>query len=137
MSSCVNKSLTNAATENPIQHYRLIVNMTKVMSNTKLIFFIITTTNLQQHIIPRTMTDLNKIGPIDLNWALRWSYLLLVVQVRTTTHCMFYRERHWAPYLLRLAMSQIIEWWLAYIRLLTINEWGYNNFDWLKIKYIT
>ena len=67
MSSCVNKSLTNAATENPTHNYRLIVNMTKVMSKTKLISFIITTTNLQQNIIPRTMTDLNQIGPIDLN----------------------------------------------------------------------
>jgi hypothetical protein len=83
---CINSILTIFVTKSvPIQHYRLIVNMTKVMSNTKLISFIITTTNLQQNIIPRTMTDLNKIGPIDLNWALRWSYLLLAVQVRTTT----------------------------------------------------
>jgi hypothetical protein len=32
-------------------------------------------------------------GFTENNWAPRWSYLLSVFQVHTTTHCMFYREQ--------------------------------------------
>ena len=32
--------------------------------------------------------DLKPIGPIAPNWTPWWSYLLLAVQVHTTTHCM-------------------------------------------------
>ena len=47
-------------------------------------------------------TGLQPIGPIVPNWAPRWSYLLSATHVHTTTHCMFYREQPWVPYLLRL-----------------------------------
>jgi len=36
---------------------------------------------------------LKPIGLIAHNWAPRWSYLLLSVQVHTTTHCRIYTTR--------------------------------------------
>jgi hypothetical protein len=51
------------------------------------------------------MADLTPNGQLSPNWAPHWSYLLSVVQVHTTTHCMFYREQHWAPHVLRPALS--------------------------------
>ena len=40
-----------------------------------------------------SMTGLKWIGPIAPIWALHWSYLLLAVEVHTTTYCRFYREQ--------------------------------------------
>jgi hypothetical protein len=40
-------------------------------------------------------------------WAPRWSYLLSVFQVHTIRHCRFYREQHWAPHLLRPALTRL------------------------------
>jgi len=42
---------------------------------------------------------ITKRGPHQLLpiWAPRWKYLLSVVQVHTTTLCMFYRKQHWVP----------------------------------------
>ena len=48
--------------------------------------------------IPWGRTDLKPIGQIAPNWGPSWSFLLSVVH--TTTHCRFYREQHWTPYLL-------------------------------------
>jgi hypothetical protein len=44
------------------------------------------------------------IGSIPPNWVLHWSYLLWTVQVHTITHCRFYRDQHWPPHLIRLAL---------------------------------
>jgi hypothetical protein len=38
-----------------------------------------------------------------------WSYLLSAVQVQPTTHCMFYREQHWALHLLRLVLVRLAQ----------------------------
>ena len=46
-------------------------------------------------------TQQHTAGFTENNWALSWSYLLLAVQVHTTTYCRFYREYHWASHLLR------------------------------------
>jgi hypothetical protein len=53
-------------------------------------------------------SSLQPIGPIVPNWAPRWSYLLSATHVHTTTHCMFYREQPWVPYLLRLDLIAYI-----------------------------
>ena len=49
-------------------------------------------------------------GPIALNWAPRWGYLLSTVPVHTTTHCRFHREHHWAPHLRSPALGIFIFW---------------------------
>ena len=41
------------------------------------------------------------VGPIAPNCPPCWSYLISVVQVHTTTYCIFHREQHWALHLLR------------------------------------
>ena len=38
-------------------------------------------------------TQQHTVGFTENNWALSWSYLLLTVQVHTTTHCRVYREQ--------------------------------------------
>jgi hypothetical protein len=48
----------------------------------------------------------NSIGPPH------WNYLLLAVQVHTTTHCRSYREQHWASHFHRSLWSSSYGSWI-------------------------
>jgi hypothetical protein len=48
-----------------------------------------------------TRACLKPIGPSGTNSHPPLNYLLAAVQAHTTTHCMFYIEKHWASHLLR------------------------------------
>lgn len=55
-------------------------------------------------------SGLKPIGPIDPNWALRWSYILSTVEEHTTSHCRFNREQHRDPHLLRPALHLMVDY---------------------------
>ena len=84
-------------------YLHILTYITYIYPRYNVFFWLLYFVNEQFTSINHTIA-LKRGRPLD-NLALCWSYLLLAVQVHTTTHCRFYREQRWVLHLLSPALT--------------------------------